>query len=209
MSRFALQRRTGKKEEALGLKRLPHSLTVASAAAVIALAATNAVRAGDKDTLDPAQNSAGRGPILLVQIAAFRGAKGSETANVNVDSKGVILYGYDAVAFFKQRKPVKGNSGIESTYQGATYLFASTADKADFDKDPAKYVPQYGGFCAYGVSLGQLLDIEGPGGFVYKDKLYVCGNDAAGKIFRSEIKSNIAKADANWAKLTGSKSRKR
>ena len=86
------------------------------------------------------QNSAGRGPILLVQIAAFRGAKGSETANVNVDSKGVILYGYDAVAFFKQRKPVKGNPGIESTYQGATYLFASTADKADFDKDPAKYV---------------------------------------------------------------------
>ena len=109
------------------MKRLPHSLTVASAAAVIALAATNAVRAAD--TLDPAQNSAGKGPILLVQIAAFRGAKGSETANVNVDSKGVILHGYDAVAFFKQRKPVKGNPGIESTYQGATYLFASTAIK--------------------------------------------------------------------------------
>ena len=85
-----------------------------------------------------------------------REAKGSETANVNVDSKGVILKGYDAVAFFKQGKPVKGNPGIESTYQGATYLFASTADKADFDKDPAKYAPQYGGFCAYGVVNGVL-----------------------------------------------------
>ena len=136
------------------MKRLPHSLAVACAAAAIALAATNAVRGAD--TLDPAQNSAGSGPILLVQIAAFRGAKGSETANVNVDSKGVILNGYDAVAFFKQRKPVKGNPGIESTYQGATYLFASTADKADFDKDPAKYAPQYGGFCAYGVVHGIL-----------------------------------------------------
>ena len=199
-------RRTGKKEEALGLKRLPHLLTVASAAAVIALAATNAVRAADKETLDPAQNSAGRGPILLVQIAAFRGAKGSETANVNVDSKGVILNGYDAVAFFKQRKPVKGNSGIESTYQGATYLFASTADKADFDKDPAKYAPQYGGFCAYGVVNGILSNIEGnPDAFaVYKGKLYLCGNQDALRSFRSNIDSNIEKADTNWRQLTGS-----
>ena len=101
-----MQRRTEKKEEALGLKRLPHSLTVASASAAIALAATNAVRAAD--TLDPAQNSAEMAPIILVQIAAFRGAKGSETANVNVDSKGVILNGYDAVAFFKQRNQSKG-----------------------------------------------------------------------------------------------------
>ena len=138
------------------MKRLLHSLTVASAAAVITLAATNAVRAADKQTLDPAQNSAGSGPILLAQIAAPREAKGSKTAKVNVDSKGVILKGYDAVAFFKQGKPVKGNPGIESTYQGATYLFASTADKADFDKDPAKYAPQYGGFCAYGVVNGVL-----------------------------------------------------
>ena len=181
-------------------------LTVASAAAVIALAATNAVRAADKETLDPAPASAGRGPILLVQIAAFRGAKGSETANVNVDSKGVILNGYDAVAFFKQRKPVKGNSGIESTYQGATYLFASTADKADFDKDPAKYAPQYGGFCAYGVVNGILSNIEGnPDAFaVYKGKLYLCGNQAALRSFRSNIDSNIEKADTNWRQLTGS-----
>jgi YHS domain-containing protein len=136
-------------------------------------------------------------------------AKGNEITKVNVDSKGVILKGYDAVAYFTEGKAVKGNPAIKSTYQGATYLFSSAANKTAFDKNPAKYVPQYGGFCAYGVSLGQLLDIEGPGGFVYKDKLYVCGNDAAGKIFRSEIKSNIAKADANWAKLTGSKSRKR
>ena len=186
------------------MKRLPHSLAVACAAAAIALAATNAVRGAD--TLDPAQNSAGSGPILLVQIAAFRGAKGSETANVNVDSKGVILNGYDAVAFFKQRKPVKGNPGIESAYQGATYLFASTADKADFDKDPAKYAPQYGGFCAYGVVNGILSDVEGnPDAFaVYKGKLYLCGNQAALRGFRSDIDSNIEKADTNWRQLTGS-----
>ena len=187
------------------MKRLLHSLTLASAAAVITLAATNAVHAADNEMLDPGQNSAERGPILLVQIAAFRGAKGSETAQVNVDSKGVILKGYDAVAFFTQRKPVIGNPGIESPYQGATYLFASAANKADFDKDPAKYAPQYGGFCAYGVVNGILSDIDGnPDAFaVYKGKLYLCGNQAALRSFTSNIDSNIEEADTNWRQLTG------
>ena len=49
----------------------------------------------------------------------------------------------------RPRVSLKGNPAIESTYQGVTYLFASAANNADFDKDPAKYVPQYGGFCAY------------------------------------------------------------
>jgi len=188
------------------LKGLLHSLTVAFAAAVITLAATNAVHAADNETLDPAQNSAGKGPILFAQIAAFRGAKGSETAKVNVDSKGLILKGYDAVAFFIKRKPVIGTPGIESTYQGATYLFASAADKADFEKDPAKYAPQYGGFCAYGVVNGVLSGIEGnPDAFVvYKGKLYICGNQAALRSFRSNIDSNIEEADTNWRQLTGS-----
>ena len=153
------------------------------------------------------QNSAGSGPILLVQNAAFRGAKGSETANVNVDSKGVILKGYDAVAYFKQRKPVKGNPAIESTYQGVTYLFASTANKADFDKDPAKYVPQYGGFCAYGVANGILSDIDAnPDAFtVYKGKLYIVRESGRVERFQELIStSNIEKADTNWRQLTGS-----
>src|SRR5258708_816740 len=172
---------------------------------MIILAANNTVCASDKQTLDPAQNTAEDGPILLAQSAAPREAKGSETANVNVDNKGVALKGYDAVAFFKQGKPVKGNSGIESTYQGATYLFASTADKTDFDKDPAKYVPQYGGFCAYGVANGMPTGISDPDAFVvYNGKLYVCGNQASLKSFKSNIDSNIDKADTNWRQLTGS-----
>jgi len=203
-TRLALRRRTGKKEEALGLKRLLHSRSWASVAAVVALAANNTVGSSDKQTWDLAQNHAGSEPILVAQNAAPREAKG-ETAKVNVDSKGVILKGYDAVAFFKQGKPVKGNPGIESIYQGATYLFASTADKADFDKDPAKYVPQYGGFCAYGVANGMTTGISDPDAFVvYNGKLYVCGNQASLKSFKSNIDSNIDKADTNWRQLTGS-----
>src|SRR5271166_2006462 len=131
-------------------------------------------------------------------------SKASTTAKINVDTQGVILKGYDAVAYFKQEKSVKGNPEIKSSYQGATYLFASAEDKADFDKDPAKYAPQYGGFCAYGVTVGVLSDIESPDGFVYKGKLYVCGNKDAGKSFMIDLDSNIEKADTNWQKLSGS-----
>jgi YHS domain-containing protein len=187
------------------LKRLLHSLTVVSAASVITLAASNAVHAANNETLDPAQNSAGRGPLLLSQNAGPKEGKGSDTAKVNVDSKGVILKGYDAVAFFKQGKPLKGNPEIESNYQNVTYLFASAADKADFDKDPGKYAPKYGGFCAYGVANGVLADIEGPESFtVYKGKLYLCGNQGALKSFKGNIDINIDKADTNWRQLTGS-----
>jgi YHS domain-containing protein/membrane-associated phospholipid phosphatase len=140
-----------------------------------------------------------RPPITVSPVS-----KGSTTAKVNVDSQGVIWKGYDAVAYFKQGKPVKGNPEFKSSYQGGTYLFASAEDKADFDKDPAKYAPQYGGFCAYGVSVGVLADIEGPDGFVYKGKLYVCGNKDAGNDFNSDLDSNIEKANANWQKLSGS-----
>ncbi|HEY5704336.1 MAG TPA: YHS domain-containing (seleno)protein, partial [Terrimicrobiaceae bacterium] len=123
---------------------------------------------------------------------------------VNLDSKGAILKGYDVVAYFKQGKSLKGNPAIESTYQGATYLFASTADKADFDKDPAKYVPQYGGFCAYGVANGVLANTESPNTFtVYNGKLYLCGNPDALKSFKTNIDDNIGKADAYWRQLTG------
>ena len=93
------------------------------------------------------------GQIVLAQNAVPK-EKGNKIAKVNVDRKGVILEGHDAVAYFTQGKAVKGNPEIKSIYQGATYLFASGEGKADFDKDPAKFVPQYGGFCAYGMSLG-------------------------------------------------------
>ena len=184
------------------MKRLLYSMAAASVAAAVALASSSPVRASDKPTANPAQNTAGNEPNVSAQNASPSEGKETTTAKVNVDYQGIILKGYDVVAYFKQRKPVKGNSAIESTYQGATYLFASSADKADFDKNPTKYAPRYGGFCAYGVANGVLADVDGPNAFtVYKGKLYLCGDDGALKEFKSDIDSNIEKADKNWLYL--------
>ena len=187
------------------MKRLLYLMTATSIAAAVAFASSSPAGASDKQTAEPAEKTTGNKAEVLDQNASPQEVKGTATAKVNVDSQGIILKGYDVVAYFKQGKPVKGNPAIESAYQGATFLFTSSADKADFDKDPAKYTPQYGGFCAYGVVNGILSDIDGnPDAFaVYKAKLYLCGNQAALKGFKSNIDSNIEKADTNWRQLTG------
>jgi YHS domain-containing protein len=186
------------------MKRILYLLTAASVAAVPVFAGNSAVGASGKQTLDAAQTTSTNGQSFVVQNSATKEAKGNKSAKVNVDGNGVILKGYDAVAFFEQGKPVKGNPAIESTYQGATYLFASSVDKADFDKDPAKYAPQYGAFCSYGVTMGVLDDLKGPDAFaIHKGRLYLCGNQGALKEFKTDIDSNIVKADTNWRLLAG------
>jgi YHS domain-containing protein len=182
------------------MKRLLYSLT-ASIAAVVALASSSPVGASDETTADSAKNTPGNQPNVPAQSAS---PKESAIAKVNIDRQGIILKGCDVVAYFKQGKAVKGNAAIVSNYQGATYLFASSADKADFDKDPSKYIPRYGAFCSYGVANGVLADLDGPDAFaIYKGKLYLCGNEGALKEFKSDIESNIEKADANWLHLAG------
>jgi YHS domain-containing protein len=184
------------------MNRLLYSMAAASVAAMVALALSSPVSAAEEPTPDPAQNTTGDQRKDAAQSASPAEAKETTTTKVNVDDQGIILKGYDAVAYFKQGKPVKGNSAIESIYQGAIYLFTSSADKVDFEKDPAKYAPRYGAFCSFGVANGVLTDIVGPDAFiVYKGKLYLCGDDGALKEFKSDIDSNIEKADKNWLKL--------
>ena len=186
------------------MNRLLCCIITAFIAAVIILAGNSTVGASDTQALDPAKSTSEKGQDIPTQDDFQKAAKSGSTTKVNVDSQGVIVNGYDVVAYFKQGKPVKGNPAFESTYQGATYLFASSVDKADFDHDPAKYAPRYGAFCSYGVAMGVLADLEGPDAFaVYKGRLYLCGNQGALKEFKTNIDSNIEKADTNWRLLAG------
>jgi YHS domain-containing protein len=133
---------------------------------------------------------------LLAEAATAK--KAAAKPKVNVDKSGVILKGYDAVAYVKEHRAVKGDPKFSSTYRTATYYFASAAHKAAFDKNPAKYAPQYGGFCAESMSRGKLVDIDPNVFFVYKGKLYVCSTAKGAKAFYSNPDVNIKKADENW-----------
>jgi len=137
-------------------------------------------------------------PLLAQSQTAPAGKKSAKHPKLNVDEKGVILKGYDPVAYFKQGKAVKGDPKYSSTYGGATYYFASADDKGEFDKSPVKYKPQYGGYCADAMIKGKLHDIDPNQFLIYKGKLYVCTGATQIKDFQAKPDVNIKKADKKW-----------
>ena len=94
--------------------------------------------------------------VLLVGLTTLAAAKDLQ----NLGGDGAAIQGYDPVAFFTDHKPVKGNSQFQANFHGAKYYFASVDHKAAFDKTPAQYEPQFGGYCAYGASKGKTVPIK-------------------------------------------------
>jgi YHS domain-containing protein len=178
------------------MKKFPHSLT-AFVAAVVLVATPKVAPADGQQWPESANTGLEKDQMLLAQ-AETTGHKRSKKPLVNVDQNGVILKGYDAVAYLKQNKAVKGDPKYASKYEDATYYFASAEDKSEFDKDPAKYAPQYGGFCANSMSKRRIADIDPNAFFVYKGKLYVCTSPKGMQEFKAKPDENIQAADKNW-----------
>ena len=174
------------------------SLFATYAAIFSTLEALHPLIASDTRNLNSANFAIASGDMLLARAAVNSNQPAGKAPKVNVDQNGVILKGYDPVAYFKQKRAVKGDPKYSSTYGGATYYFASASDKTDFDKSPAKYAPQYGGYCANSMTKRKLRDIDPNVFYINKGKLYVCSNSKAGKAFNSNLDANIKKADANW-----------
>lgn len=126
---------------------------------------------------------------------------GNKKILLNLDSDGVAVQGYDPVAFFTDSKPVLGNPQITSMYGGAVYRFASTANKAMFDASPAKYEPQFGGWCAYAASINTLSPIEPKYWEIVDGRLLLQHNQRAWDLWHKDVPANLALADRNWPGL--------
>ena len=109
--------------------------------------------------------------------------------------------GYDPVAFFTDGKPTNGDPSITAKHNGATYLFKSKDHQKKFKADPGAYAPQYGGYCAYGVSVGALFPVDISTWQVRNEKLYLNLNPAILELFNKDFDGNIKKAEKSWPKL--------
>jgi YHS domain-containing protein len=116
----------------------------------------------------------------------------------NVNAEGILLEGYDPVGYFTENKPLKGSTDFQSRYHGATYLFASAENKALFDANPAKYEPQYGGYCAYAVSVGKLRPIDITIFQFVEGRLLFQHTRQAYDLFNKDTEGNTKKADDKW-----------
>ncbi len=119
--------------------------------------------------------------FALLACSAFAG----ELVNVSGASK-IAVSGYDPVAFFAEARAVSGSPFISAEYQNATYFFASEEHKQLFTENPAKYAPQFGGYCAYGVSLGKLFPVDITTWQVRDGKLYLNLNADVLKKFNAD-----------------------
>ena len=125
--------------------------------------------------------------------------------SMNVVSEGadadLMLRGNDPVAYFTAGRPQPGRSDIKAEHRGLTYRFANGENRRQFITNPEQYVPQFGGFCAYGVSINKLLPIDITTAQVRDGKLYFNLNPAVRVKFDADFAGNVAKATANWPGL--------
>jgi YHS domain-containing protein len=142
---------------------------------------------------------------LAAAIALTAGAAATSAVaagpDVNATITGLALRGYDPVAYFTDGKPVPGDFTITARYDGATYRFASEEHKALFEKDPVKYLPQYGGFCAYGTAQGHKVDGDPTVWKIVEDKLYLNLAPAVSARWNQDISGNIKSANDKWPSL--------
>ncbi len=137
--------------------------------------------------------------LFLVTTSTF-----SQSIDYNT-KKGFVAEGYDVVAYF-ENKAIEGDKKFTATYDGANYKFASKENMGLFSKNPKKYVPQYGGYCAYAVGAKNDKASINPETFEIKDdKLYLFYNAWGTNTLELWQKENPKilkeKADKNWEKL--------
>lgn len=108
------------------------------------------------------------------------------------------LHGVDPVAFLNSGNAVEGAASYTATHDGVAYYFSSADNKAEFEADPTAYLPQNGGFCTFGVSVGKKFDGDPSYAAVIDQKLYVFLNKEIFDAFNKNRSGTIAKAEDNW-----------
>lgn len=119
---------------------------------------------------------------------------------------GVALDGYDVVAYFEEGKPVKGSSRFAHRWQDTTWHFASEARRDTFARNPDRFAPQFGGFCAYGVSRGYAVDIDPEAWAIVDGRLYLNYSKSVQRTWNQDRAGYIAKAEANWPAVSKQRS---
>ena len=143
--------------------------------------------------------------FLLVATAVFAGLSGSAVAGSSATPVAAVnttdslaLKGYDPVAYFTDRQPTKGADQYSFQWKGVTYRFASAENLQRFKAHPEKYLPQYGGYCAYAISLNRIADIDPDQWAIVNNKLYLNNGFLAQTLWSLDKTGNIVKGDQNW-----------
>ena len=109
------------------------------------------------------------------------------------------INGYDPVAYFKEGSPTKGDKKYVAEWNNAKWYFSSQENLNDFNSNPSKFAPQYGGFCAFGTAGGYKAPTEPDAWTIVDDKLYLNYNTDVKREWMKDQTKLIHKADSNWS----------
>lgn len=116
--------------------------------------------------------------------------------------RGLAIRGHDAVAYFTAGRPVRGSAAFAHDWNGATWRFASAANRDRFAAEPARYAPAFGGFCAYAVSEGYTAPTDPNAWRIVDGRLFLNYDRGVQRRWEQDIPGRIARGDANWPRLS-------
>jgi hypothetical protein len=153
--------------------------------------------------------------ITALAIAFAAGMTGTAFAGEQyIDQTGLAVSGYDVVSYFSlpqsavgqpQQSPLAGSSAITADYNGATFAFATEANRDSFLANPAAFVPQYDGHCAFGVAKGGKVPANPTLWRIVDGKLYLNITKNVVGFWEEDIPGNLMKSETNWGGLEPAK----
>jgi YHS domain-containing protein len=143
--------------------------------------------------------------VASALLAAMLIGCGVKYATVRTDKgEDLMLLGHDPVAYFTVGKPVRGHPNLQAQFRGVTYYFASEDHRKLFVAEPAKYEPQYGGFCADGAAYGVKLGSDPTEFAIYQGRLFIFGDVVGREFWKLRPAWDVEKGDLMWPE-TGSR----
>ena len=139
-----------------------------------------------------------RRATIIAAASLFVATVAHAAPQVYQTGEGVAVNGYDVVAYFTEGRPVEGSADFTAEHDGATWRFASAGHRDAFTANPARYAPQYGGYCAYAVSYGSTATTVPEAWKIVDDKLYLNYSPGVKNKWEQDIPGYVAKANANW-----------
>lgn len=121
--------------------------------------------------------------------------------DVNANANDLAIQGYDTVSYFTAGAPTKGSSEFTASYKNAIYQFSSEENRDLFKQNPEKYAPQYGGFCAFGVTMERKFDTDPTAYKIVDDKLYLNLNAQVQERWLTDTSGFITSAENIWGDI--------
>lgn len=138
---------------------------------------------------------------LLAGLLLMTGFVGNAFAEVDTAVSTLGIQGYDLVSYHNAKRPLRGNGHYVSVHDGVTYLFINDANKNTFDNNPDKYLPAYGGYCAFGVSVNKKFVGDPEVWRLVDGKLYLNLDAKIQDEWLKDVPGRIKVAEQNWGKI--------